>query len=238
MLTTWAIRAMRAALRWAPRRLVRHASAVAELDHWVRAHPTRHHATRRDLYAAVHTSLGGGRLDYLEFGVARGVSLRAWLALDDHPDSRFFGFDSFEGLPEDWDASPRRVRRRGAFTQGGEPPTIDDPRVQFVKGWFQDTLPGFLATTTLRPPVVVHHDGDLYSSALYGLTMLDGVLAPGSVLIFDEFNRAAHEFRAFMDYLAAYRRGYAVLGATARYEQVAIGLGDPMPFGSEETSAP
>ena len=78
---------------------------------------------------------------FLEFGVFEGNSIRRWAKLNSHPESRFVGFDSFEGLPTKW-----RQRPAGHFSTGGQPPDIDDPRVSFVKGWFHDTVPGFLDT--------------------------------------------------------------------------------------------
>jgi len=39
---------------------------------------------------------------YLEFGVASGVSFEWWLNHLKNPESVFLGFDTFEGLPEDW----------------------------------------------------------------------------------------------------------------------------------------
>ena len=81
----------------------------------------------------------------------------------------YFLFDSFEGLPEAWGhAAPK------TFTTGGAIPAAADPRVSFVKGWFQNTLPDFLAATRLNPdrPVLVHYDADLYTSTLFILTTL------------------------------------------------------------------
>jgi hypothetical protein len=43
--------------------------------------------------------------------------------------------------------------------------------------------------------------------------------------MFDEFWDAAHEFRALMDYSAAYRRTFRVIAATERFGQVAVVLG-------------
>ena len=39
---------------------------------------------------------------FLEFGVYQGQSFKWWLALNNNPNSQFVGFDTFQGLPEDW----------------------------------------------------------------------------------------------------------------------------------------
>jgi len=104
-----------------------------------------------------------------------------------HPGARFVGFDSFEGLPEDWAQAGGR-KERGFFSTGGQIPTISDPRVSFEKGWFQDTLPPFLAAHDLSgtTPILVHYDADFYSSTLFVLCMLWPATS-GYYFIFDEF---------------------------------------------------
>jgi len=200
-----------------------------ELAQWTRQHPAPVIAEDRyALYRFVNSSVGAERLDYLEFGVWYGRSIKYWADINRHVDSRFFGFDSFVGLPEAWNGGTTESRDKGAFDRAGEPPgDVDDARVHFVKGWFQDTLGRFLERATLTPPLVIHIDSDLYTSALYCLTMLDRVAASGTVVVFDQFHAAAHEFRAFRDYVAAYRREYAVVAAVGRmpYLQIAIRLG-------------
>ena len=106
---------------------------------------------------------------YLEFGVAFGASITNIKDLFTHPDSVFVGFDSFTGLPEPW-----LMHDRGAFSNNGMPPVLNDPRVRFVKGWFQNTLPDYVTgiERDLRPNVLIHYDADLYSSTLFVLTML------------------------------------------------------------------
>lgn len=148
-----------------------------------------------------------GPIDYLEFGVHEGRSILHWAQRNRDPDSRFFGFDTFTGLPENWSSS----YPRGHFDTGGRTPATDDPRVRFVKGLFQDTLPTFLADFAPRNRLVVHNDSDLYSSTLFCLTALDRVLTPGTIVIFDEFGDVMHEFRALHDYVASYRRRFKVL---------------------------
>ena len=56
--------------------------------------------TREYFYEFVHRYIGGA-IDYLEFGVFQGESLRSWTQIDSHPESRFYGFDSFKGLGTD-----------------------------------------------------------------------------------------------------------------------------------------
>jgi len=164
-------------------------------------------------------------LTYLEFGVFEGKSMRHWLGLNSHPDSRFWGFDTFCGLPEDWDFFRGR-RERGTFDAHGQLPAIADGRVRFVEGLFQDTLPGFLAAHRTEGHLVVNVDCDLYSSALYVLTRCNDILTTGAIVVFDEFSSVAHEFRALEDYCSAYRRDYDVIAATLSpigyYGQVAI----------------
>lgn len=194
-------------------------NANALVWQWIRASadvPT--YPNRFDMYdGIIDRVIGDAPIDYVEFGVWKGESIQRWASLNKHPDSRFWGFDSFVGLPERWEG----VREAGAFDVGGEIPQIDDPRVSFVKGWFQDTLPTFLRETTPRSRLVVHHDSDLYSSVLYCLTMMNSFMTPGTILIFDEFSSPLHEFRALSDYTASYRRSVKAIGQTALFAQQA-----------------
>jgi hypothetical protein len=167
-----------------------------------------------DFYRFVNDDVcGKAPIDYLEFGVYMGRTMRFWSRMNTDPQSRFVGFDSFEGLPERWS----RNFPAGAFDVGGEIPKVDDPRVSFVKGWFQHTLPGFLKDFTPRSRLVVHNDSDLYSSTLFALTSLHELLVPGSVIIFDEYSVAMHEFRAFEDYKSAFLRNARPVAMTADY---------------------
>lgn len=143
-------------------------------------------------------------LYYLEFGVFRGKTFRYWVEKNTNPNSRFAGFDTFEGLPEDWGHI-----KKGHFDTMGEIPKINDERVRFIKGLFQDTLPSYLKSQepwikekSIR---LIHLDADLYSSTLLVLVRLESFLRPGDILIFDEFFSVANsatEFRAFLDFNA------------------------------------
>jgi hypothetical protein len=178
-------------------------------------------ASREDLYTQVSDArLEGGRraIDYLEFGVFEGASIRFWSSLNQNPESRFYGFDSFEGLPEDWHAG----KRKGAFSTGGKLPDIADPRVRFVAGWFQTSLRGFMELYHPQRQLVIHVDCDIYSSTLYCLTTLDPLLKPGTLIVFDDFFDALHVYRALSDYCSAYLRQYKILFRTHELGQVAI----------------
>jgi O-methyltransferase len=164
---------------------------------------------RSQLYEHLNgTVIGKDPIEFLEFGVFKGASIRQWLSLNQHADSRFYGFDSFEGLPERWEGS----FEKGYFSTGGKFPDIEDHRVTFVKGLFQDTLGRFLMDYKPRHRLIVHIDADLYTSTLYVLATLNQIIQPGSIIIFDEFGNVNDEFRACMDYIGSFRRKLTPIG--------------------------
>jgi hypothetical protein len=178
---------------------------------------------RYGLYQHVLESEGLDQaIDYLEFGVATGHSIRWWADKNRHPDSRFVGFDTFTGLPEDYEHFPE-----GEFSTGGKFPDIDDDRVRFEAGLFQETLHPFLSSFEFEHRAVIHIDADLYSSTLFVLTTLAPRVRADDVILFDEFVVATHEFRAWMDFLAAYPMEYGVLGAVNNYTQLAVKVTAP-----------
>lgn len=173
--------------------------------------------TREEMYDDLMAKYPGA-IDYLEFGVFQGKSILYWADKNREAQSKFVGFDTFTGLPEDWD-----YLKKGHFNVEGKAPVTQDGRVSFVKGLFQDTLPGFLKDFSVsNRRLVIHNDSDLYSSSLYLLTRLDDVIRPGTIIVFDEFGNVQHEFRAFFDYIAAYRRGYKVVSASYQYYTAAV----------------
>ena len=68
--------------------------------------------------------------------------------------------------------------------------------------------------------LVVHNDSDLYSSTAYCLAKLDIFFRPGTIIIFDEFCSPLHEFRAWNDYLRAFRRKAKPIATTEYAQQV------------------
>jgi len=167
-----------------------------------------------DLHRHVHDEVcGGNAIDFLEFGVCAGTSIRFWSEMNRNPQSRFIGFDSFEGLPEDW----TRNYPKGTLSTGGRVPEMDDDRVSFVKGWFQNTLPGFLNGFMPRSRLVVHSDSDLYSSTLFTLVSLNTLLVPETAVILDDFSMATHVFRALADYMSSFMRSAHPVAMTSDY---------------------
>jgi hypothetical protein len=139
----------------------------------------------------------------LEFGVAAGDSIR--FCAKKRPDRTFYGFDSFIGLPETW-----HEHGVGAYSQGGKFPPAPK-NVSFVKGWFNESLPGFIETNRTELEAngiaLLHIDSDIYSAAKTIFDLLTPYLRVGTIIMFDEFwnytTWEEHEYKAFMEFLAA-----------------------------------
>jgi O-methyltransferase len=181
--------------------------------------------SRKKLYSHINSNINNVAISYCEFGVFEGASIKYWSSLNTNNDSRFFGFDTFSGLPESWDNFTGGLQK-GFFNTQGQTPSIDDGRVSFCKGLFQDTLPDFLETYDSNRVLVVNIDADLYSSTLFVLTQLHRFLKEGSIIVFDEFSSVLHEFRAFEDYCISYNVKFEVIAssrtAKSYYAHVAI----------------
>jgi hypothetical protein len=157
----------------------------------------------------------------LEFGVFTGTTLK--MIATDRQGEHVYGFDSFQGLPTDW----RSGFPAGHFTVDGLP---DVPGAELVVGWFDDTLPGFLAEHS-GPVDFLHVDGDLYSSAKIVLDLVGPRLHAGSVIVFDEFfnfpNWQEHEYRAWLEYVERTGVQFTYEGYTWGSEQVIVTVTDP-----------
>jgi hypothetical protein len=149
----------------------------------------------REVFRAVAEPIAQKPVLFLEFGVFKGYTMSQWSVLLKNPESRFVGFDSFEGLPEDWAAD----YPKGTFTVHGTIPEISDKRVTLVKGWFDNTVPTYEFIE--RDHLVVHLDADLYSSTILVLRALKSRINIGTTLIFGDFQHFDHERRAFDEFL-------------------------------------
>ena len=133
---------------------------------------------------------------YLEFGVWKGESTRRWSQLLKNKNSRLHGFDSFEGLPEDWNDE----MKSGHFSTRGVPPDIPDGRVKFFVGRFEQTLPTYQFVDS--PVLVIYLDADLYSSTAFVLGTLKKHIKVGTIICCDDFWDRHHEQRAFNEFLS------------------------------------
>jgi hypothetical protein len=152
---------------------------------------------RTEVFDAVAQRIRDKRVLYLEFGVFQGASMRYWSQALTHSGARLHGFDSFEGLPEDFDVRGPNVK--GTFSTGGVMPKIDDPRVEFFKGWFEDSLPGYVVPA--HDVLVICLDADLYSSTIFVLRHMKDWIKPGTFIYFDDMSRPDHEPRALAQFL-------------------------------------
>lgn len=143
----------------------------------------------------------------VELGVRHGISTRILAAATS---SQVHAFDSFEGLPIAW-----HDQKEGAFTTQGELP-VDGANVVFHVGWFDTTLPAFVASNH-DPIRLLHIDADLYESARIGLTVLGPRIQPGCVIVFDEYfgnsGWRQDEHRAWLEHVAE---------RSLRYEYLAV----------------
>jgi hypothetical protein len=148
----------------------------------------------------------------LDLGVWKGDSSRALARI--FPERAIHGFDSFEGLPEDWGHLGK-----GHF--GEVKGTLPDvpANVQLFKGWFDETLPAWRDEHADRPISLLRVDCDLYSSTKTALAALRPLIRPGTWIVFDELigyrGWEAHEYKAFMEFID--ETGF-------EYEYIAYGL--------------
>jgi Macrocin-O-methyltransferase (TylF) len=170
--------------------------------------------SREQLFDCVGAQVAERQVLYMEFGVFQGAATRYWCKLLRNPRSKLHGFDSFEGLPENW--LPHRPA--GCFSLQGQAPQIDDVRVRFFKGWFEETLPNYKVPA--HDVLVLNFDADLYSPTAFVLRALEDAIVPGTYIYFDEFNHQFHELRAFAEFISRTGARFALVGATRALDQV------------------
>lgn len=164
----------------------------------------------------------------VECGVWRGGMI-AGMAEVLGDDRAYVLFDSFEGLPPAkevdgpaalaWQsdtAAPGYYDNCAAERRWAEEAMararVRDAR--FVQGWFDQTVPVF---TPPGPIAVLRLDGDWYDSIMVCLTHLVPHIAPGGVVILDDYYTWDGCSRAVHDYLAAQK-------STARIAQFRDGV--------------
>ena len=211
-----------------PFKFLRFVSQMGELSKWINQHKNIEfsdfysgrfdYLKRYELYSyIIKNNTFNTSIDYFEFGVSTGLSFRWWAENVKNKNSRFFGFDTFTGLPENWGSF-----KKGDMDNKNEIPQMNDPRCSFYQGLFQQTLPGFVRTYSSPARKIIHMDADLYTSTLFVLTSISHFLEKGDIIIFDEFNVPMHEFKAFSEWVSSYYIKYEVIGAVNNFYQIAV----------------
>tara|TARA_R110002060_G_C2118963_1_gene98609 strand:- start:49 stop:696 length:648 start_codon:yes stop_codon:yes gene_type:complete len=134
---------------------------------------------------------------WLEFGVFSGETLEILT----HFNSKVYGFDSWEGLPEDWDG----VVPKGTFDTKGKIPFEPTPKMELIQGWFEDTIPKFIKDKNITDLDFLHLDADLYSSTKCVFDNFKPYFKGKVILTFDEFfgyeGWEGHEYKAFKEFV-------------------------------------
>lgn len=150
---------------------------------------------------------------WLEFGVHGGGTINRIAA---YTHKMIYGFDSFEGIPEQWTRLETNgvTYPKGVFSLGGKLPKVKN-NVSLIKGWFKDTLPGFMST--YRDKITfIHIDSDLYSSASDILNNTVSKISNGSILVFDELIGYSgfehHEWKAWWEFVDRYQINFEWIG--------------------------
>ena len=149
---------------------------------------------------AIRSILGksGAQGDYLEFGVFRGDSIAAaWrgATAGGLEGMRFFGFDSFEGLPLHHREGEKGRWAPGAMAAGEEVVRrnlaslgVDLSRVTLVPGFYDQVLDDALRDRLgIERAAVVYLDADLFDSTLTALRWVTPLLTTGTLLAVDDW---------------------------------------------------
>lgn len=190
---------------------------MESLDYLCSLGPTLPNMTGSNL-TPIKLAIENARIEGLvmEFGVYNGKSIRLIASL---VDSIVHGFDSFEGIPEEW-----VNERKGSYSAFGVLPEVPD-NVILHPGWFEDSIPEFIKNEKW-PIRFINIDCDLYSSTKTIFDLLGPQIVSGSVILFDEFigypTWKDDEFKAFQEATERFNWTYEILCFSFMTKQVAI----------------
>jgi O-methyltransferase len=141
--------------------------------------------------------------DYCEFGVYRGRSFvlafhesEKSLRVATNNSRKYWGFDSFEGLPAPI-TEEEGVFHRGQFAFGVDEVKrnllrngVDLSKVELIPGFYEDSLTEELRLELRRmnfKVAVLYLDCDLYEPTLCALNFIEEFLQDGSIVCFDDW---------------------------------------------------
>lgn len=154
-----------------------------------------------------------------EFGVFRAESLNY---IASRYAQKVHGFDSFQGLPEDWNLD----HKKGHFAlENSKLPNVRK-NVELHVGMFADTVPAFAKVIGNVPLSFLHVDCDLYSSTSEIFRNLENNIVPGTVILFDEYYNYPgwrnHEFLAFKEFVERTGLDFNYIGYNSKWQQAAV----------------
>ena len=148
---------------------------------------------------------------FLEFGVMQGHSLVDYRGayMSNNINADFYGFDSFEGLPEYW----REGFPKGKFKVDKLPKVSQN--VTLIKGWYDQTLEPFIKKNKGKA-LFLHIDCDLYSSTSTIFEVFEDCIQTGTVIVFDEYFNfpewRKEEHKAFIEFIEKKDFDYKYIG--------------------------
>ena len=142
---------------------------------------------------------------YFEFGVAFGETAK-FLLTRISANSKYVGYDTFEGLPKAWRQLPK-----GAINANGDSPTINDDRFTFVTGFVENTVATDTFNVTGQKVIIL--DLDLYAPSLHVFKALVPSLMKDDIIYFDEaFDR---DERVILDNYVIGKLSFEVIGISS-----------------------
>eukprot|EP00522_Entomoneis_paludosa_P015811 CAMPEP_0172453126 /NCGR_PEP_ID=MMETSP1065-20121228/10587_1 /TAXON_ID=265537 /ORGANISM="Amphiprora paludosa, Strain CCMP125" /LENGTH=498 /DNA_ID=CAMNT_0013205295 /DNA_START=12 /DNA_END=1508 /DNA_ORIENTATION=- len=157
-----------------------------------------------------------------EFGVFHGKSIRLLASLVD-ASTTIDGFDTFEGIPEEWGDEPA-----GSYTAAAEIPQRCPANVQFHVGLFAETLPQYVQSTNpaTTPVRLINVDCDLYQGTVEIMEFLAPRIGPGTVIVFDEYLMTPtwvdDEYKAFQEAVQKFGWEYEYLAYSLFSKQAVV----------------
>lgn len=164
--------------------------------------------------------------NWAEFGTRNGESARI---LGKHlpAKSLFYLFDSFEGLPEDWDKKDKKGSMKVKSI-----PKFDNNRFIITKGWFENTLEPWVLDNKDSFFSLFHIDCDLYSSTKTVLEAIDSLITPDTYLLLDDYcngtdKHREHVFKAFQEFILTNSYKYRIIYRSFSGSQVTVKVEKP-----------
>jgi len=150
--------------------------------------------------------------DVVECGVWRG-GMSAGMAMLLGSGRKYYLFDSFEGLPpakeldgeyaQNWLEIEDTETTHDNCTAGEEYASEIMSRTgveyKLVKGWFENTVPGFQGINEIA---VLRLDGDWYDSTMVTLEKFFPLVTPGGLILIDDYYYWEGCAKAVHDYLS------------------------------------